>query len=170
MSDERRILVGEILKAHGLKGEVKLKSFTDDPLAIASYGPFSASDGERLTLVSLRPGPGALLAKFEGVGDRDRAEALRGLKLYVDRDVLPKPETDEFYHADLIGLAARDPSGAEIGRVNAIYDFGAGDVIEIIRQNESAPLLLPFTDDMVPEVNVEAGFVRLGEAALEAHS
>jgi 16S rRNA processing protein RimM len=167
MSDERRILVGEILKAHGLKGEVKLKSFTGDPLAIAAYGPFSASDGKQLTLVSLRPGPGALLAKFEGVGDRDRAEALRGLKLYVDRDVLPKAEADEFYHADLIGLCAQDPTGAVIGKVSAIYDFGAGDVIEIVRQNESAPLLLPFTDDMVPEVNVEAGFVRLGEAALE---
>jgi 16S rRNA processing protein RimM len=162
--------VGEILKAHGLKGEVKLKSFTDDPLAIASYGPFTASNGRTLTLVSLRPGPGALLARFEGVADRDKAEELGGLKLHVDRDVLPKTADDEFYHADLIGLAARDSSGAEIGKVSAIYDFGAGDVIEIARQNESVPLLLPFTDDMVPEVNVEAGFVRLGEAALEAHS
>jgi 16S rRNA processing protein RimM len=170
MSAERRILVGEILKAHGLKGEVKLKSFTDDPLAIASYGPLVASSGRTLAFVSLRPGPGALLARFEGVGDRDLAEGLRGLKLYVDRELLPKTEEDEFYHADLIGLAARDPSGAEIGKVNAIYDFGAGDVIEIVRQNESQPLLLPFTDDMVPEVNIEAGFVRLGEAALEAHS
>lgn len=168
MTGARRILVGEILKAHGLKGEVKLKSFTDDPLALASYAPLQRPDGKPIKLVALREGPGALLARFEGVADRDGAEALRGVQLFVDRDALPAASDDEFYHVDLIGLSVKDPGGAEIGRVAAVYDFGAGNVIEILRPGESQTLMLPFTDDMVPEVNVAAGFLRLGDGALEA--
>ncbi|NWH09548.1 MAG: ribosome maturation factor RimM [Alphaproteobacteria bacterium] len=160
MDPSTRILVGQITKAHGLKGEVKVKSFTADPFALASYGPVMAEDGRMLSFQRLRTGPGALLARFEGVDDRNAAEAIEGLKLYVARAALPEAGEAEYYHADLIGLRARDDEGAEIGRVAAVYDFGAGDVIEIAREGEK-PLLLPFTDAAVPIVDLEGGFVRV---------
>lgn len=167
MTADAPILLGQVLKAHGLKGEVKVKSFTAEPLALGAYGPVTTETGRRLVFERLRPGPGALLARFEGIGDRDAAEGIEGAKLYVARAQLPNPADSEYYHADLIGLTAIGPEGQEIGRVAAVHDFGAGDLIEIACA-DGAPLLLPFTDDCVPEVDLAAGrlvVVPLAEAA-----
>ena len=164
MTSGKRILVGEILKAHGLKGEVKLKSFTAEPMRIAAYGALADEKGGRVTIASLRAGPGALIARIEGVATREGAEALHGTKLYLARDKLPEAETGAYYHADLIGLVARE-GAREVGRVRAVYDFGAGGVIEIEREGADT-LLVPFSDEMVPEVNVAGGYLRLAAEAV----
>ena len=127
-----RICVAQIGGAHGLRGEVKLKSFTADPLAVRNYGPLTAEDGSAsLEIETLRPAKGHLVARFRGIGDRNAAERLANLRLFVPRERLPPPATDEFYHADLIGLCAVTPDGIEIGTVAAIHDFGAGNILEL---------------------------------------
>ena len=127
-----RICIGQILGAHGVKGLVKLASFTDDPEAISGYGDLTDEAGERTFSVTL---VGAAkdhwMAKIEGVNDRDAAEALKRTQLFVDRARLPPPDEDEFYHADLIGLRAELPDGTALGRVSAMLNFGAGDIVEI---------------------------------------
>lgn len=163
---EARILMGRIGRPHGIKGEVKVSSFTAAPLALADYSPLTMADGRAIAITALRAAGGGLIARIAGVSDRSGAEALAGAELFIDRARLPAPDEGEFYHADLIGLEARDPSGASLGRVKAVHDFGAGDILEI--EGEGAPaLLLPFTDDLVPEVNVAAGYLRLALDAVE---
>jgi 16S rRNA processing protein RimM len=152
-----RVCVGKIGAAHGLRGEVRLKSFTADPMAITRYGALESEDGAlALEIEAARPGKDMLVARFKGVTDRTAAERLRNLDLYVPRARLPATEAEEFYHADLVGLAAVTCDGAEIGRVIAVHNFGAGDVLEI-RPHGGATLMLPFTQDIVPEVDVAAG-------------
>ena len=152
-----RICVAQIGAAHGIRGEVRLRSFTQDPMAIASYGPLESEDGTRhFTIEALRPAKDCFVARLAGVGDRNAAEQLTNLRLYVSRDRLPPVTDGEFYHADLVGLAAVTPDGALLGTVTAIHNFGAGDVIEI-KPESGETLLVPFTDSTVPEIDLAAG-------------
>ena len=152
-----RICVAQIGAAHGVRGEVRLWSFTEDPMAVASYGPLESEDGQRrFTIEALRPAKDHFVARLTGVSDRSAAEQLTHVKLYVSRDKLPPVEDDEtFYHADLIGLAAVTPDGAPLGTVTAIHNFGAGDVIEI-KPESGDTLLVPFTDTVVPKIDLAA--------------
>ena len=153
-----RICVGAIAGAFGVRGEVRLKSFTADPQAIASYGPLTTEDGKRsFTLRLTRPVTGGLGARLSGVETRDDAEALKGVTLWADRGRLPKLPDDEFYHTDLIGLSVYDAGGVLIGTVRAIYDHGAGDILEIFGPGRKQTLLLPFTRAFVPTVDLAAG-------------
>jgi len=152
-----RICVGAIAGAFGVAGEVRLKSFCVPPEAIASYGPLLTEDGGRSFGVRLtRPVAGALGARLSGVATREEAEALRGVRLYADRAALPALPEDEFYHADLIGLAAHDPGGALLGQVRAVLNHGAGDLLELERAGGPS-VLVPFTRAIVPAVDLAAG-------------
>jgi 16S rRNA processing protein RimM len=153
-----RIRVARIGAAHGIRGEVKLWSFTADPLAVTQYGPLQTEDGKRrFEIEAARPAKDFLVARLAGVTDRNAAEALRNTDLYVSRDRLPPIEEDDtFYHADLIGLAAVDESGTALGTITAIHNFGAGDLIEIAPAAGGEALLLPFNETTVPSVDLEA--------------
>lgn len=153
-----RICVGRIGAAHGTRGEVKLWSFTADPMAVADYGALESEDGTRsFEIEALRPAKDFLVARFAGVADRTAAEQLCNLELYVARDRLPAPAADEYYHADLIGLAVADASGATLGTVVAVHNFGAGDLIEVRPALGGATVMLPFTAAVVPVVDVAGG-------------
>jgi 16S rRNA processing protein RimM len=153
-----RICVARIGAAHGVRGEVKLWSFTEDPAAVASYGPLETEDGtRRFEIEALRPAKDHFVARIAGIGDRDAAERLCNLELYIPRTRLPKIEDrDTYYHADLIGLDAVTPDGVQIGTVHALHNFGAGDIIEIIPVGSGDPLMLPFNDVTVPKIDLEA--------------
>lgn len=152
-----RIHLATVGAAHGVKGEVRVKSFTSDPAVLGDYGPLHADDGRVFEIERLRPAKGDMLVvKFRSVGDRNAAEALNGLKLHVDRDALPAPEADEFYHADLIGLTAVGAAGETLGTVVAIYNHGAGDVLEIA-PGRGPSLLIPFTRAAVPGIDIAGG-------------
>lgn len=153
------VCVGAIAAAHGIRGEVKVKSFTADPLDVGAYGPLTTDRGLVLKLKPLREQGDGVIARVDGIEDRNAAEALRGLKLFVPRAQLPETQDeDEFYHADLLGLGVEDQSGVKIGRIRSIQDFGAGDMLEItLEQGGSA--FLSFTREMVPTVDIKAGRV-----------
>ncbi len=157
-SDKRHVLVGRIGAAHGVKGEVRLVSFTEDPKAIGNYGPLSNSRRtRRFEIVALRALKDDLfVAHFAGVTTRDAAEALNNIDLYLARDSLPAAADDEFYHADLIGLAAMSEVGERLGRVVNVLNFGGGDILEIAPAAGGETLLLPFTKDAVPVIDLEA--------------
>jgi len=153
--------MGVVGAPHGVRGAVRIKSFTDDPGAIASYGALEDESGARcfmLRVIGDAKGDGMVIAKLSGVEDRDRAEALRGLRLYAPRAALPAPAEDEFYHADLVGLAAALADGSKLGTIVAVHDFGAGDMIEVARA-EGQPVLVPFTRAAVPLVDIAGGRV-----------
>jgi len=153
-----RVCVGAIAGAFGVRGEVRLKSFTSQPNDIAAYAPLYTEDGSRSFTVRLtRPVTGGLGARLSGVETREQAEALKGVTLWADRDRLPALPDDEFYHADLIGLSVYDTGGALLGKVRAIYDHGAGDILEIHGAGRGQALLLPFTRAFVPTVDIAAG-------------
>jgi 16S rRNA processing protein RimM len=156
---ERLILVGRVGGAFGVKGELRITSYTDDPAALVRYRDLRREDGSAgLTLTAGRPYKGALVARAKEVATREDAEALRGLQLYVPREALPEPDEDEFYLADLIGLRAIAPDGAELGRIKSVQNFGAGDLLEIAPP--SGPTWwLPFTREAVPEVRIAQGEV-----------
>ncbi|WP_299907167.1 ribosome maturation factor RimM [uncultured Paracoccus sp.] len=155
MASAGRICVGAIAGAFGVRGEVRLKSFTSEPRDIASYGPLSSEDGKRSFTISLtRPVTGGFGARLSGVDTREAAEALKGVTLWAPREVLPSLPDDEFYHADLIGLEVVDTGGQALGRVRAIYDHGAGDILEVVGREI---LLLPFTRAVVPTVDLTVG-------------
>ncbi len=156
-ADATRICVGVVTGAHGVKGAVRIKSFTAEPRDIARYGPVGdASGGRRFALRLVGAGKGVVIARIAGIEDRDRAEALRGLLLYLPRAALPPPEDEEYYHADLIGLAVVLADGTPVGELRAIHDFGAGDTLEIARPH-GPPVLAPFTRAVVPEVDLAGG-------------
>jgi 16S rRNA processing protein RimM len=151
------LLLGVIGAAQGLKGEVRLRSYTAEPAAIADYGPLHDESGRTIEIESIRAAPNTLIARIKGVTTREAAEALVRTKLYIERARLPKRGEEEWYHADLIGLAAFDRSGQRIGIVVAVQNFGAGDLIEVKPDKSDATVLLPFTRETVPEVDVEGG-------------
>ena len=152
-----RICIAQIGGAHGIRGEVKLKSFTADPMAVKDYGLLEREDGgASLEIETVRPAKTHLVARFRGVSDRDAAERLTNLKLFVPRERLPPPSADEFYHADLIGLPAVTADGTEVGTIVAVHDFGAGDTLELARP-DAPPVMVPFTRAVVPVVDPAAG-------------
>lgn len=153
-----RVCVGAIAGAFGVKGEVRLKSFTAEPEDIASYGPLDSEDGTRRFEATITgQTKNGLVARLSGVRSKEEADALRGTRLYVDRDRLPEPEEDEFYHADLIGLDVYDTGGIHLGRVKAVLNHGASDLLEIHGPGLSATVLLPFTREAVPRVDLASG-------------
>jgi 16S rRNA processing protein RimM len=153
------ICVARIGAAHGVRGAVKLWTFTEDPLAVKRYGPLQTKDGARqFEVTHVREAKGHLVATLKGIATREEAERLNGLELYVAREKLPATDEDEYYHADLIGLAAVNAAGEPLGRVIAIHNFGAGDIIEVAPAN-GATMLLPFSNAVVPTVDLEGGRV-----------
>ncbi|GHD40148.1 ribosome maturation factor RimM [Thalassobaculum fulvum] len=152
-----RVCLGAVTGAHGVRGLVKVKPFTENPDDVAAYGPVEDERGSRrFTLAVAGHHKETVIVRVEGIADRDAAEALRGTRLYVDRSALPEPEDGEFYHADLIGLRVVTVGGEELGRVTALYDFGAGDLVEFAGADGKSRML-PFTEAAVPEVDIAGG-------------
>ncbi len=151
--------VGIFGAPHGVRGELRLKSFTAYPATIADYAPLTSEDGKRsFKIKSLRPIKGDMLVvSIEGIADRDAAETLTNLRLFVPRDQLPPPDEEEYYHADLIGLKVENANGLAIGYVTAVHDFGAGDILDITLDRGGPSVLLPFTKAAVPEINLQEG-------------
>lgn len=159
-NSERRILLGQIGAAHGIRGDVTIRTFTGDPAAIASYGPLSDKSGAKtFKLKIVRVTDKGVVARIDGVTDRNGAEALRNIELYVARSKLPKTAAAEFYHADLIGLATIDAAGAVTGAVVSVQNFGAGDLLEVRFTGATGTDFIPFTDACVPAVDLDAGRV-----------
>jgi len=155
----RDVLLAAVTGAQGLKGEVKAKLFTATPDALPRYGALHTKSGRKLKITAFRPAKeGEAVIAFEGVGDRDAAEALKGVELFVDRAALPQPDEDEFYHADLIGLEVRDSEGRVLGKVSALHNFGASDVLEFSRTDGDS-VHIAFTRETVPVINVTEGFM-----------
>jgi 16S rRNA processing protein RimM len=155
-----RVLLGRIAGAHGIRGEVVIRTFTAAPESIGAYGPLSERGGRRtFTIANARVTQKGVVARLEGVSDRNEAEALKGVELYVERERLPAVDEGEFYHADLVGLAAVDPEGKAIGKIVAVHNFGAGDLLEIRLAGSGKTELVPFTDAAVPEVDIAGGRV-----------
>lgn len=154
---ETRVCVAQIGAAHGLRGGVHLRSFTEEAEAFAQYGPLETEDGtRRLEIDSVKPSKDGFIVRFVGVTRREQAEALRNVNLYVDRDRLPAAGDDEFYYADLIGLAVVTPDGEAFGEVIALHNFGAGDIIEL-KLDSGASTMLAFDKSTVPEVDIAGG-------------
>jgi 16S rRNA processing protein RimM len=151
----KQVCVGVITGPQGVGGALRIKSFTARAEDIVAYGPLTDQSGARhLELRLVGTAKGVLIARLSGVEDRNRAEALRGLRLYLPRTALPEPEDEEYYHADLIGLDAVLADGTLIGQVRAVHDFGAGDTLEIERDG-SPPAMVPFTRAIVPVIEIE---------------
>ena len=156
----KKLLMGRIGAAHGIKGEVRITSFTDEPLALKDYGPLETNKpGLTIEIVSARATTNVLVARLKGVSDRNAAEKLNGVELYVDRDRLPPTSDDDYYHADLIGLDARLADGTVLGTVTAIPNFGASDLLEVRDGRSGDTFLYPFTKQVVPEVHVADGYL-----------
>ncbi len=156
---EPRICVGVVAGAHGVRGLVRVKSFTEEPRDVAAYGTlFDKAGNRQFNLQVTGSAKGVLLAKLDGVATREAAEALRGVEFYVSRDALPQTEEDEFYHSDLIGLRAELADGKPYGTIRALHEFGAGDMIEILLEGGGVSVL-PFTRVIVPTVDIAAGKV-----------
>jgi len=157
MTNASLILLGHISSAQGIRGEVVVKSHTDDPADIAVYGALSDKTGTKTyELTVVRIAKKGVIARVKGVSDRNAAEALRGTELYIARDRLPEPDEDEHYHADLVGLEAVTAEGTVVGEVVSIQNFGAGDLVEIQLAGGSRTEFIPFDDHFVPDVNLEA--------------
>jgi 16S rRNA processing protein RimM len=160
---DNHVIVGVIGAAHGLRGEVRLKSYTEDPMALGDYGPLRLPDGRLMRVKVLRlVRDDLVIARLEGIADRTAAEQLTGLPLSLDRTALPALEDeDEFYHADLVGLKAVDAQGEVLGHIVGLFNYGAGDMLEI-RLNKPAPSdFLPFTKAFVPNIDLKAGWVEV---------
>jgi 16S rRNA processing protein RimM len=150
-------MVGVVVGAHGVRGAVRVKPFTAEPGAVAAYGPVEDEGGtRRFELRLIGEGKGVVVAKLAGVDDRNAAEALKGLRLYVPRAALPPPEEEEFYHADLLGLEAVTRDGDRLGTVRAVHEYGAGDSLEIAL-GDGGTLFVPFTKAAVPAVDLAGG-------------
>lgn len=153
------VLLAVVIGAQGLKGEVKAKVFTDTPDALPRYGLLHTGSGRKLKITAFRPSKeGEAVIAFEGVSDRNAAESLKGTQLFVERAALPEPDENEFYHADLIGLEAHDSEGRVLGKVAAIHNFGASDVIELVR-TDGDQVHLAFTRETVPHIHIKDGYI-----------
>ena len=167
-SGDTRVCLGVIVGARGLKGDVRIKSFTAEPQDVAAYGPLMTDDGSTMTLKITGEAKGVVIGRIKGVEDRTKVEALKGQNLYVERGALPDTgDKEEFYHADLVGITVEDETGQECGTVTAIYDFGAGDMVDL-RLPDGHTLLVPFTAAVVPTVDVAAGRMVVMASALAA--
>lgn len=164
-SPDDLVLIAEIGGVHGIQGEVRVKLYSDNPAALTAYGPLQDAAGIRFKIKKHRPSKTVFVCRIEGVADRTAAEKLNGTKLFIPRDRLPAPEEDEFYHIDLIGLAAKLPDGQILGQIQAVFDFGAGDILEI-KPPKGALMLVPFTREFVPDIDLAAGHVIITQAAL----
>jgi 16S rRNA processing protein RimM len=165
----KRICLGAFAGAHGVKGDAKIKIFTEEPESIAAYGPVETEDGERrftFKLVRVLK-PGLILVRAPEIESREDAAALSGVKLYIDRALLPEPEEDEFYLDDLVGLRAFDETGAELGSVSAVYNFGASDILELKDvPGRKGTVMIPFLRETVPDVDLAAGCITVAAEAL----
>lgn len=157
---ENPILMAKIGAAQGLRGEVRVSSYTEDPTALGDYGNLVAADGRVFEILELREAKTVVIVRFRGINDRNAAEALNGLELFIDRDNLPDEdlEEDEFFYTDLEGLAVVDAEGKSYGSVSAVYDFGAGDLLEL-KGAGRRPSLIPFTEASVLEIDLEGGTI-----------
>lgn len=167
IGDKTLICVGRISGPQGLKGEVRLKSYTDIPDAILGYSPLQTKSGAQITITRLRPVKDGFAARIEGIDDRTAAENLSKTELFVTRDRLPKPEEEEYYNADLTGLEVRSEEGDVMGSIRAVQDFGGGPLLEIFQPGARDTALVSFTTEMVPVVDISGGFVVIVKAALE---
>lgn len=154
-----RVCVGAIAGAFGVRGEVRLKSFCADPAAIGDYSPVEDEDGRAIDLKVSRPIKNGFAARLSGVSTKEDADALRGVRLYVDRDRLPSLPDDEFYHADLLGLEVLDAGGVRLGKIAAVLNHGAGDLLEVRGPGLKDGVLLPFTKEAIPTVDLAGGRV-----------
>ncbi|MBS0252070.1 MAG: ribosome maturation factor RimM [Proteobacteria bacterium] len=165
-SPARRILVGEITGAHGIRGDVLVRSYTETPDAIAAYGPLTDASGKKsYSLRVVRVTSKGIVARVAGVEDRNGAEPLRGTKLYIERSKLPATGATEFYHADLIGLRAVAADGSTLGKIVSVQNFGAGDLLEL-KPVEGETEFIPFEDRWVPRVDLDAGMVVINRPAV----
>lgn len=158
---DKLILVAQVAGGFGVRGEVRVTAFTADPMALLDYGPLLKADGSvGLTLTSARPDKNGVVGRAREITTKEEADALRGLKLHVPRERLPEPaDEDEFYLTDLIGLEARDASGAVLGRVKAVQNFGASDILEIAPASGGPTWYLPFTREAAPEIHIADGWL-----------
>jgi 16S rRNA processing protein RimM len=158
MAKPSRVLLGEIGSAHGIKGEVVVRSYTANPDDIGAYGILETKDGAPLPKFKVvRVSSRGVICRFDGIADRTAAERLRGIELWIARDRLPPAAGNEFYHADLIGLAAVSPEGQVLGTIVEVANFGAGDLIEVRLDGTTRTEYVPFTDAFVPHVDIAAG-------------
>lgn len=169
-SDVNNLCVGVVVGAQGLNGAVRIKSYTNTPTAIGNFNELVDENGVSVALHLVRVQKGIVVTRIAGVSDRTEAESWIGKNLYVARSVLPKLERDEYYFADLIGLRVESPKGVEVGRVIAVYDFGAGGIIDIEKDDgESENVMLPFTAEAVPLIDIPNSYLVVAPDALEAH-
>lgn len=162
-ASKNRIFLGQIGAAHGIRGEVRIATHTQDPLSIADYGPLETDrPGLTVTIEQLRLAKNVVIARLRGVGDRNAAEKLNGVSLYIERERLPEIEDeDDFYHADLIGLEARLETGQVIGTVAAVPNYGAGDLLEVRAREGGDSFLYPFTKAVVPRIDLAGGYLTI---------
>ena len=163
------VLVGVIVGAHGIKGEVKLKSFTSEPLSIGRYGPLQSASGLSFEITKLNSAQDDFIASLKGVSDRNKAETLKGIELFVARDKLPKLKTHEIYAHDLMGLDVVLGNGSKLGKLVGMPNYGAGDLLEVALEGNSETVLIPFTSAFVPQDDFSNGkiIVNLPEGYLD---
>ena len=159
--ERKRVCLGRASGARGLKGEVRIRTFTEDPLAIGEYGPLQDEAGTRsFEIEDVTPAKDGVVVRLKGITTRDAAEALKGVEFYVDRERLPETADEgEFYHADLVGLVAVSEEGAALGQVVSVQNYGAGDLLEVRPATGGKTVLVPFTEAIVPDVDIEAGWL-----------
>ena len=157
---DRKVCVGVVIGAKGVRGEVRIKSFTDSPRDVGAYGPVTTEDGREFDVKVAGAVKDVVTARLNGVGDRDAAEALKGVELYVARAAMPPPEEGRYYHTDLVGLAAKLTTGEDLGTVSAVHNYGAGDILEVKRP-EGETEFIPFTPAAIAAVDVAGGTVTI---------
>ena len=158
MKPQNPTLLAIIGAAQGLKGELRVKSYTADPEDFSSYGPLFDKDGRSFEVVTCRPSKEVVIAKFKGINDRTMAEKLTGTELFVDKSMISASDEDDFLHSDLIGLAARDMDGGNLGKVSGVFNFGAGDILELVKAGAKA-VAIPFSKAAVPTVNIREQYL-----------
>jgi 16S rRNA processing protein RimM len=162
---EKPVQMAVIGAPHGVRGEVRVKTFTGDPQALGDYGPLVTEDGRTFTVASIRPAKNVMVVRFKEITSREAAEAVTGISLFVDRSALPDDlDEEEFYHADLVGLEIRDETGATVGKVTSIQNFGGGDIL-VATISRRRDVMIPFTLAAIPQVSVSEGFIRIDTAS-----